>query len=115
MAKIREDLIGVTIVRDDAGEDHILSAGAEVPKGLAVGEHLLSEEPKGKLSKKDAAASKPVEVVIPPKGGPGSGADAWRTYAVAEVEQRGLNIEIPDDASRDDIITALEEAKIPTE
>lgn len=114
MAKIREDLIGITIVRDAAGQDHIFGAGAEIPKGLFVGDHLLAAPTKGE-GKKAEESAKIAESVMPPKGGPGSGAPAWRDYATAEVAKRGLNIEIPDDASRDDIITALEEAQIPTE
>jgi hypothetical protein len=45
----------------------------------------------------------------PPKGGPGSGKQAWVDYASAH------NIEVPDSASKDDIITALESAEVPTE
>lgn len=40
----------------------------------------------------------------PPRGGPGSGADAWAAYA----EIKG--IKVPDDASRDDIIAAVDAA-----
>lgn len=54
-------------------------------------------------------------LVIPPKAGRGSSADAWRDYAGKAAERAGLKIEFDDDAKRDDIITALEEAQIPTE
>jgi len=57
----------------------------------------------------------PEALVIPPKAGRGSSADAWRDYAGKAAERAGLKIEFDDDAKRDDIITALEEAKIPTE
>lgn len=43
----------------------------------------------------------------PPKGGPGSGREAWSAYA----KQNG--VEVREDASRDDIFEALEAAKIP--
>lgn len=57
----------------------------------------------------------PEALVIPPKAGRGSSADAWRDYAGKAAETAGLRIEFDDDAKRDDIITALEEAQIPTE
>lgn len=46
---------------------------------------------------------------IPPKGGAGSGVDAWKAYAAK------LDVEVADDASRDDVIAALEAAGHPTE
>lgn len=45
----------------------------------------------------------------PPKAGQGSSAEAWRTYAAA------VDVEVPADASRDDVIAALEAAGQPTE
>lgn len=45
----------------------------------------------------------------PPKSGPGSGAPRWREYAA----RRG--VEVPADASREDVIAALDEAAVPTE
>lgn len=45
---------------------------------------------------------------IPPRGGPGSGAPEWREYA------RGRGVDVADDASRDDVIAALDAAGIPT-
>ncbi|MFI6819726.1 hypothetical protein ACIBJE_02090 [Micromonospora sp. NPDC050187] len=45
----------------------------------------------------------------PPKGGAGSGAPAWREYAARN------GVEVPADASREDIIAALDEAKVRTE
>lgn len=108
MASIRKDLVGVTIIRDSAGQDHILHAGDEVPVGRTVGGHLLSTDD----APKDG---KPVENAIPAKAGRGSSADAWKAYAEAAIADRGLHIDIPDDATRADIIEALQEAQIPTE
>lgn len=105
MVNIREDLTGVTIVRDAAGQDHILYPGDPVPAGITVGSHLAAGS-----SKPEQSGSR-----IPPKAGPGSGAKAWREYAAETVAAAGLNIEIPADASKSDIIEALEEAQIPTE
>jgi hypothetical protein len=48
-------------------------------------------------------------VEVPPRGGPGSGAPAWRSYA------RSIGVEVADDASREDVIEALEDAGKPTE
>lgn len=45
----------------------------------------------------------------PPKGGPGSGAPAWRDYAASK------GVQVADDASRDDVIAALTAAGVPTE
>jgi hypothetical protein len=45
----------------------------------------------------------------PPKGGDGSGAPAWREYAARN------GVEVPADASRADIIAALERAQVRTE
>lgn len=52
--------------------------------------------------------------VIPPLTGKGSSVDAWRAYANAAALARGLNIEIPEDAKRGDIVEALEAAGVPT-
>lgn len=44
----------------------------------------------------------------PPRQGPGSGADRWRAYAAS------VDVEVPADASREDVIAALDEAGKPT-
>lgn len=52
----------------------------------------------------------PVEGVgAPPKSGKGSGDEAWRSYAASN------GVEVDDDAKRDQIIAALDEAGVPTE
>ena len=45
----------------------------------------------------------------PPKGGAGSGAPAWREYAARN------NVEVASDASREDVVAALDAAGVPTE
>lgn len=55
------------------------------------------------------------ELRVPAKSGPGSGKKAWAEYAVSAASDRDMNIDIPGDASRDEIIAALAEAGIPTE
>jgi hypothetical protein len=47
-------------------------------------------------------AAAPAAVEPPPKGGPGSGREAWAAYAVA------LGFEVDDEMTRDDIIDAVE-------
>jgi hypothetical protein len=63
-------------------------------------------------SSADAAPAKPAEPSgdgPPPKGGPGSGAPAWREYC------RKHQVEVADDASREDCIDTLTSAGVPTE
>lgn len=45
----------------------------------------------------------------PPRSGAGSSTDAWRAYATDN------RVTAADDASREDIITALDQAGVPTE
>lgn len=49
------------------------------------------------------------DVVVPPRSGAGSGADAWAAYAAT------VGVDVADDASREDIITALTGAGKPVE
>ena len=46
---------------------------------------------------------------VPPKSGKGSSADEWRMYATHR------HVDVAEDASRDDIIAAIEAAGFPTE
>lgn len=140
MAKIRDDFEGITIVRTGSAQDVVLRAGDEVPDGATVGDHLLApktsapsgvqeppqqpQEPAGGANGDGGtggegdgggSAETPGELTAPPKAGAGSGTDAWRAYAVAAVKAKGLQVEIPDTATRADIIEALEAAQIPTE
>ena len=62
-----------------------------------------------------APAEQKPALTPPPKYGSGSGTDAWRTYATQAARDRGLNIHIPGDAGRADIIEALVAAGIPTD
>lgn len=120
MAKIREDLDGVVVAVGETGQPIILRAGATVPKGVEVGSHALAakasddnadEEPAGSATG-SADATTPA---LPPRGGAGSGADAWRAYGVAVAEAKGFEIDIPADATKTDIIEALKSVDIPVE
>lgn len=46
---------------------------------------------------------------VPPRGGAGSGRDAWAGYAARH------GVVVDDEDSREDIIAALDEAGVPTE
>lgn len=53
-------------------------------------------------------AEAPVNKVVseePPRSGRGSGIEAWVTYA------ESLDLDVPDDASRDDVIALVDESK----
>lgn len=78
-----------------------------VPDGAWWSDH--GQKPAKKQAKEPAPPKNPdppkePKAPEPPaRSGPGSGVDAWRAYA----EQIGL--EVADDASRDDIIAAVDE------
>jgi hypothetical protein len=95
--------------------DRLVAGGAEPQELLEqVASHFeieLHSAPEGDGGGSDEDAP----LVIPPKAGTGSGADAWRAYAVEAVKRAGLNIAFDDAATRGDIIAALDDAKIATE
>lgn len=73
------------------------------------------DESTAEAGEPDSSGDAAVEIPVPPKGGAGSGKQAWNDYAVKSLAARGLKIDIPDDASREDIVAALNSAGIPTE
>lgn len=75
-----------------AGPEVVVTAPAKVP----VGESAAGLPDNGQSA-------------IPPKGGPGSGRDAWAAYAAVN------GVTVDEDAGRDDVIAALEAADVPTE
>lgn len=79
MAKIREDLIGSVLIENPEGGDPIvLLAGADVPKGVKVGEHLLDPNAPTRANRAPSKPTKPAE--------PASSADASETDAGASVD-----------------------------
>lgn len=92
----------------------ILTRGSLVPEGVAA-ELLDSLTARGLIEAIEPAPEAfdhvhvGAEPTPPPKAGKGSGEDAWRTYADA------VGVEVPADASRDDVIAAIETAGKPTE
>lgn len=132
-------LIGNTVVlHPETGEPVLLAADGPLPDWATdlVGAHLL-DGPKGttapvpaderarllaRLAELDAVeaggagdgpradgADDEGQDEPPPKGGAGSGAPAWRAYAARK------GVTVPADASREDVVAALDEAGIPTE
>lgn len=85
------------VVHPETGAFVHLDKGDDVPSWASdlVGDHLLAG------SEGDSG--------IPPKGGPGSGVEAWARYASAK------GVKVDDDAKREDIIAALDAADVPTE
>lgn len=98
------------------GVRHSLYAGATLPSGVK-GEDIerLSREGyvrevEGAPVVADEGAEAPVEPSpIPAKEGPGSGKARWAAYAAS------IGVEVPEGASRDAIIDAIEQADKPTE
>jgi len=107
-------LVNTVHVTDENGDNHIFSPGDSVPKWAKekiTNPKAWAESPTAATS----AAPADFPLPIPAKGGPKATAEAWGAYAVQEIAARGLKIEIPADATRGDIIEALEGAGIPTE
>lgn len=131
MAKLIDNTV---VVHPKTGEPVLLAATGELPDWAVdlVGDHLLDgPRPKApsasagdsaevarlrarvaELEQQSAerlAGAEPERIEVPPRSGPGSGADRWRAYATAQ------GVEVPGNASREDVIKALDEAQKPTE
>ncbi|GAA1714498.1 hypothetical protein [Brachybacterium phenoliresistens] len=103
----------------------ILRAGAIVPEGVAeesldllASRGLIEALPEPDLDPEDdidpetlgdAGAQGEERPTPPPKAGKGSGPEAWRAYA------EKVDVEVPADASREDVIAAVDAAGKPTE
>lgn len=104
-------------VLDDAGERHVFGPGDTVPawaRKKITNPHVWDDgeggSGGGSSAQKDTGQETgqgPAEGP-PPMSGTGSGKESWAAYAAAH------NIDVPDDAKRDDIVAALEAAKVPT-
>ena len=99
MAKLTAN---VAVRHPDTGAVEVLLEGSDLPSWAAglVGDHAL--DGRADSGKDDGGG-------IPPKGGPGSGKDAWVAYAAEH------DVEVPADATREDIVAALDAADVPTE
>lgn len=95
-------------VFDEHGNVSVFGPGDDVPEWAAA----RITNPKAWTDDEPAPEPEPEPVQPgpdgqPPRSGRGSGRDAWAAYAAA----RGLDV--PDDASRDEIIAAVDEADAP--
>lgn len=132
--RVKAPVVKVSIGSPDGNRvARILRAGAIVPAGVAA-ESLEKLAERGFIEEADdaeedepeapaqpeplppvsgdespAVDSEQFEVAAPPKAGPGSSAEAWRTYAAS------IGVDVDAGASRDDVIAALEAAGKPTE
>lgn len=98
MAKLTAN---VAVRHPDTGAVEVLLEGSDLPSWAAdlVGDHVLDGRVSGEGGGDDP----------PPKGGPGSGRDAWAAYAAEH------KVDVPADATREDIVSALDAADVPTE
>jgi hypothetical protein len=100
-----------------AGTDDAAKAAAKAQKKAA--KKASKGEPPASVPTPPAAAAPAGaagdELVPPPLNGAGSAAPAWRDYAIKAVAAAGLEIDIPEDAKRGDIVDALKSAGIRTE
>lgn len=74
----------------------VILDGVSYPKGSAPHREVAD-----RITNQRAWTETPT-ATEPPRSGPGSGVEAWRTYATS----RG--IDVPEDATRDDIVTLVE-------
>jgi hypothetical protein len=84
------------LTNPDTGERRLYLSGDDAPKWAPA--HLID----GATETPPDANAGPEE---PPRGGAGATTDAWAAYA------RTLGIDVPDDASRDDIIALVDAAR----
>ncbi|MDN4616414.1 hypothetical protein P5G50_18355 [Leifsonia sp. F6_8S_P_1B] len=101
-------------VYDEHGVPQIFGPGDTVPawaQKLITNPNAWAGE--SRPIKAAPAADKPAEVKppseVPPKSGPRATVDAWLSYAAAH------QVAVEDDATRKDIIAALDAAGVPTE
>lgn len=99
------ELTSTVHVHDEHGVAHAFGPGDTVPKWAAD----KITNPKAWSGTAAAGHGKESTTVIPPKGGPKATAEAWAEYAKAK------GFEIEGDATRTEIIAALEAENIPTE
>lgn len=98
------------------GVRHSLYAGATVPSGVKsedierlVREGFIREVEDSAPDRPAKGESRVEPSPIPAKEGPGSGKARWAEYAAS------VGVEVPEGASRDAIIEAIQQADKPTE
>jgi hypothetical protein len=96
-------LVSTVHVRDEKGTDHVFGPDSDVPEWAQrkiTNAAAWDEAPQ--FEDEDAGDE-------PARSGRGSGLDAWTAYA------KSLDIEVPADASRDDVIALVDEKETSTE
>lgn len=89
----------------DHDKSRPLPNGVTVVEGYAEHKGRWARDPKGFTDK----AGKPTDKlhdVEPPRNGAGSGRDAWAGYA------KHLGLEVPDEASRDELIALVDASRV---
>lgn len=97
-------LVSTVYVHEEDGTYKVYGPDDDVPADVA--KRINNPKAWGASETADESVSDDAdESGLPPKGGQGSGVDAWLAYADAE------GIDVPEDASRDDVIAAVEAAQ----
>ena len=86
-------------------------AGAEAADAerLVKGGHLERVAAPARPDSDEGEEAPPAPSAVPPKDGPGSGKARWAAYAAS------VGVEVPEGASREAIIDAIQQADKPTE
>jgi hypothetical protein len=92
-------LVAHVHVQDEKGETHVFGPGSDVP---AWAKKQITN-PAAWGPEVDDETSDPSE---PPRGGKGSGIEVWREYATET-----LQLTVPEDATKDEIITLVDASK----
>jgi hypothetical protein len=112
-------LIATVHVRDADGVVSVFGPGDTVPawasklivnpKAWDTADFAKTVDEPGLAAELSGSAAGATNVPVPAKGGKGSGLPKWQAYA------KFKGYEFDDDASREDIISALEADGVPTE
>jgi len=96
---LRTDVFGRDGIRYVAG-----TSESKIPEEAQIGDHAFVDPDVA-----EAAGEPDAGTTIPPKSGRGSSRDAWAAYA----EANGIDVDA--DATKDDIIAALDAEGVATE
>lgn len=98
-------------VQDDDGDMHSFGPSDTVPAWAqkAITNPGAWEDGESNADAGAGPAAAGDTPAIPPKGGAGSAAENWRGYA------RSQGVDVAEDATREDVVAALEAAGIATE
>lgn len=132
----KKKLASYVTVHDSEGAAHTFAPGDDLPKWArdsitnpnvwAGGDDDSQDDPPTAAgtdgaTAQESAAGDPTQppatgsLTVPPLNGAGSSKAAWQEYAATAAKNAGLQIDIPADAKRGDIVEALRSAGIPVE